>query len=145
MQGAVNLIDDELAIQVSDLFNEVYTSLLLVLGRLFALTEETEEEANALVEASIALMKQAILPLGELLVRLPAGKAHPGLSAGPSFVVRTMHVLPYKSAAWRLLRERIEELAEYTAKLSTEDGAASLVGVRNGLLGVLKMLSPAGS
>ncbi|HEX5368725.1 MAG TPA: ferritin-like domain-containing protein [Dehalococcoidia bacterium] len=140
-QGAVNLIDDEYAIQISDLFNEAYTSFLLVLGRFFALTDESDEEATALAEASFWLMKQAILPLGGMLTRMPAGAAHPGLTAGPSFVVRTMHVLPYKNAAWRLLRERFEELAVYTDNLAGDNPGSSLPGIRDAFVSITAMLT----
>ena len=140
-QGEVNLIDDHFAIEISDLFNEAYTSFLLVLGRFFALTDESEEEATQLAEASFWLMKEAILPLGGMLMRLPAGSAYPGLTAGPSFVVRTMHVLPYKSAAWRLLKERFEELAVYTDGLASQHEGTALPGVRDALVSIAGMLT----
>ncbi len=140
-QGEVNLIDDHFAIEISDLFNECYTSFLLVLGRFFALTDESEEEATALAEASFWLMKQAILPLGGMLVRLPAGAPFPDRTCGPSFVVRTMHVLPYKNAAWRLLKERFEELAVYTDRLAKEHSGSSLPGVRDALISIAGMLT----
>jgi hypothetical protein len=123
--GIVNLIDDEFAIQVSDLFNEVYGAMLQLLARFFVTTTETEEEAAALESASIQLMTGAITPLGDLLTRLPAGSNHPGKNAGPSFVVHTLHPLPYKDAAWALLQERIGELHDYTARLSWSSEAAS--------------------
>ncbi len=116
--GAVNLIDDEFAIQVSDLFNEVYTAMLQLMARFFVTTDETEEEASNLCDASIEAMAGALLPLGELLVRLPAGVNNPNMTAGPSFVVRTLHPLPYKTAAWKLLHERFGELRDYTGQLA---------------------------
>ena len=72
-QGEVNLIDDEFAIQISDLFNEAYTSFLLVLGRFFALTDESEEEAAQLAEASFWLMKSGD-PAARRHARTPAGR-----------------------------------------------------------------------
>ena len=120
--GEFNLITDDLAVDVSDLFNESYVALLNVFARMFVLTEETEEEANTLVEIAIALMVEALLPLGELLCRLPAGPATPGRTAGPSFVVKTMHALPYKHAAWKLLSERFTELGNHAGSLAQEGG-----------------------
>jgi hypothetical protein len=120
--GEYNLITDDLAVDVSDLFNETYVALLNVFARMFVLTDETEEEANALVEVSIALMVEALLPLGELLCRLPAGPETPGRTAGPSFVVRTMHALPYKNAAWHLMNERFTELGKHAGDLARIGG-----------------------
>jgi hypothetical protein len=120
--GGYNLITDDLAIDVSDLFNETYVALLNVFARMFVLTEETEDEVNALVEVAFALMVEALLPLGELLCRLPAGPETPGRTAGPSFVVKTMHALPYKNAAWHLLNERFEELGKHAGDLARIGG-----------------------
>lgn len=118
--GEVNLIDDHFAIQVSDLFNEAYGAMLQILARFFTTTTETEEEAAALGDAAVILMVGTLLPLGELLTRLPAGIGQPGKTAGPSFVVHTMHPLPHKEAAWALIRERCAELRDYTLELATE-------------------------
>ena len=118
MTGAVPLLDSELAVQVSDLFNEIYTLMLHVFARMFILTDETEAEAQKLVGVVMTLMRGAIAPLGDMLVRLPAGPSHPGRNAGPSFVVGTLHPLPYKDAAWFVLSERLEELRAYTEKLA---------------------------
>src|SRR5690606_35944021 len=59
-QGDFNLLTDELAIDVSDLFNEIYGSLLLVLGRFFAPTDETDAECKTLGNVSIDLMKKSL-------------------------------------------------------------------------------------
>jgi hypothetical protein len=120
--GEYNLITNDLAVDVSDLFNEAYVALLNVFARMFVLTEETEAEVNTLVEVSIALMVEALLPLGELLCRLPAGPATPDHTAGPSFAVKTMHALPYKNAAWHLLNERFTELGKHAGDLAKTGG-----------------------
>jgi hypothetical protein len=124
------LIEDEFAIQVSDLFNESYSIMLQLLGRFFIAAEESEMEAAALCDASIDVMVHAVRPLGELLTRLPAGGSHTGLNAGPSFALRAMHALPHKVAARRLLHERLHELSAYTQALSVEqERAASLAAI----------------
>jgi hypothetical protein len=120
----VEIIDDEFAIQISDLFNESYGVMLQLLGRVFIAEEETEEEATALLDASIDVMTHACRPLGELLTRLPAGSSHPGMTAGPSFALRTVHSLPHKVPARRMIRERLHELSTYSQMLSTENAAA---------------------
>src|SRR5690606_38061882 len=121
--GPVNLIDDDFAINVSDLFNEAYGAMLQVLARFFVTTTETEAEATALGDASLAAMSAGLFPLGELLTRLPAGGAHPGKNAGPSFVVHTLHPLPHKDSAWFMLIERFGELRDYTRALEQRNGA----------------------
>jgi hypothetical protein len=146
--GEVNLIDDELTVRVSDLFNETYGAMLNLLGRFFIADEESDAEASTLCDASLEVMKGAIHPLGELLVSLPAGPGHPRLNAGPSFVVRTMHALPHKASAWHLLRERFGELSAYSQRLASEGSAAATLGpVGQSLAKVENMLvhAPVGS
>jgi hypothetical protein len=132
-QGKVNLVDNDLAVHVGDLFNEVYGSLLLVLGRFFAPSEETEEEAQTLCNISMELMKDALLPLGDFLVQLPAGPQNPDHHAGPSFVLRTVHTLPYKHAAWQLIQERLGELSNHALLLSKQEGTGELAAVHDAL------------
>lgn len=140
--GPVNLIDDEDAIRLSDLFNEAYVAMLQLLARFFVTTEETDDEANALCNAAIEAMVGCIVPLGELLSRLPAGPSNPGRNAGPSFVVRTLHALPYKDGAWLLLRERFLELEEYTDSLAKQGGVyAPLEDVRRTFGHIVEQLS----
>jgi len=145
--GEVNVIDDEFAIQVSDLFNEIYGAMLQLLARFLVTTTETEAEAAALESAALQAMTGAITPLGDLLTRLPAGPSHPGKHAGPSFVVHTLHPLPYKEAAWALLQERFEELHGYASWLSGSSRAApaavELAAVADGLGKVLETLRSA--
>lgn len=138
--GPVNLIDNEEAIRVSDLFNEAYVSMLHLLARFFVMTEETDEDGDVLCNTAIETMAGALVPLGELLARLPAGPSNPGRTAGPSFVVRTLHPLPYKDAAWRLLRERFGELADHTDEL-VEDGLDPLRPVADTFKNIVKQLS----
>jgi hypothetical protein len=143
VSGAVDigLLNDTLAIQVSDLFNEVYTAMLNLLARYFIVGSETEQEAGMLMNTSMMAMGRVLAPLGDLLVRLPAGSNHPGHTAGPSFVVGTLHPLPYKESAWYLLHERFGELADYATRLSAENpDAASLAPVGQTLARISKML-----
>lgn len=143
--GPVNLIDDEFTIQVSDLFNEVYGAMLQLLARFFVTTSETEKEATALESAAIQVMVVGLVPLGEMLTRLPAGPGRPGITAGPSFVVHTLHPLPHKDAAWVLLRERCRELADYTAQLAQTAPSESgpLTAVADGLESIVRLLDEA--
>jgi CDGSH-type Zn-finger protein len=125
--GPVNIITDEFAVQVSDLFNESYGAMLQLLGRLFVSFEETDEEAQRLAGGAVDMMAQVVDPLGNLLCRLPAGPSHPGLVSGPSFVLRTVHALPEKPSAWFVLRERLHELSEYALRLAQAPAATDLL------------------
>ncbi|MPZ49502.1 MAG: hypothetical protein GEU75_09430 [Dehalococcoidia bacterium] len=86
-------------------------------------------------------MGQALGPIGDLLTRQPAGGSQPGSNAGPSFVLRTVHALPHKTAAWHLLCERFEELAGYTDELASQTGEAALARAAKALWGVRASLT----
>ena len=79
----VPLVTDPLTRQVMDLFNVSYEVLLLMLQRFFAHTEETDAQLKALADATVALMFQAIKPLGNLVTTLPAGPGLPGPHGRP--------------------------------------------------------------
>jgi hypothetical protein len=140
--GPVNLIDDDLAVKVSDLFNEVYVAMLHLLNRFLVASEETDEEAGKLMNIAMNVMGRSLAPLGELLVRLPAGTLQPGKTAGPSFVVGHIHPLHSKPAAWYVLHERFGELAAYTDQLAAEAGehGPALGGVSKSLSRIVRML-----
>ncbi len=119
-----NLIDDPYTARVSELCNAAYETLLEMLTRFFIHAEETEAELKALIDAAIMLMFDVVRPLGEALTTLPAGPAHPGNTAGASFAIyRSGYALPHRHAAWRVLHERLRELAAYCGGLEDEPRA----------------------
>lgn len=141
--GGVNVFDNETAVQISDLFNETYTAMLQLVARFHVTTDETEKESAALSNAALEAMIGAVVPLGDLLVRMPAGRSQPGFNAGPSFVVRTLHPLPHKDAAWVVLRERFEELRDHAAKIaSSSEELAPLAKVAEKLDRITRLLTP---
>jgi CDGSH-type Zn-finger protein/truncated hemoglobin YjbI len=109
------LVTDPTTRQVMDLFNVSYEVLLLMLQRFLAHTEETDAQLKALADATVALMFQAIKPIGDLVTTLPAGSDYPARTAGPSFELfyESDTVLPHREAAWILLTERLRQAAEY--------------------------------
>jgi CDGSH-type Zn-finger protein/truncated hemoglobin YjbI len=111
----VPLVTDPLTRQVMDLFNVTYEILLLMLQRFFAHTEETDAQLKALADATVALMFQAIRPLGDLVTTLPAGPEYPHRTAGPSFELfyESDYVLPHREAAWILLTQRVRQAAAF--------------------------------
>ena len=75
------VIDDPLTHEVADLFNSAYDTMLLMLLRFFAHTEETDAELEHLSRATLRLMTTVIRPLGEALTKLP--EIVPGGRASP--------------------------------------------------------------
>lgn len=109
---------------VADLFNAAYETMLLMLIRFFAHTEETEEELQTLSSTAVDAMYLLIKPLGQLLTTLPVGSELPDKTAGPTFeFYRTGYLLPHRHSAWLLMHERLLELASYSSQLSKQQSA----------------------
>ncbi len=139
------LVSDPVTQRVMDLFNVSYEILLLMLQRFFAHTEETDPQLKALADATVALMFDALKPLGDLVTMLPAGPDYPGRTAGPSFELfyESDYVLPHREAAWILLTERIRQAADFCepggpCEPRVTDG---LRDVRSGLAGIADALA----
>ena len=130
-----SLIDDPLSVDVGNLFDGCYELMVQMLGRLFVHAEESEAELTDLANTTVRLMVEVIEPLGEMLTLLPAGPAHPGFSAGPSFrLSRGASIPTHKEAAWFVFHERLTELSAYCRFLQSNKGAPSaLVRVRDSL------------
>ena len=110
----INLIEDPLSIDISNLFDGSYELLMQMLGRLFLHGEESEDQSTQLTDITVGMMMDVLGPLGEILTTLPAGASHPGLTAGPSFrLSRDVNTPPHQSAAKALFIERLKELSAY--------------------------------
>ena len=124
----VNLIEDPLSIDISNLFDGCYELLIQMLGRLFAHGDESEDELSKLSDITEGLMVDVIGPLGDALTRLPAGPSHSGLMAGPSFrFSRDVNAPPHQDAARALFVERFKELSAYCGFLQTEGFLSSVL------------------
>ena len=124
----VNLIEDPLSIDISNLFDGCYELLMQMLGRLFLHMGESETQLTRLSDITVGLMTDVIGPLGEALTTLPAGPSHPGLTAGPSFrFSRDVQTPPHQAAAWALFIERLKELSAYCGFLQTEGIMSSVL------------------
>jgi hypothetical protein len=139
-------IGDRVASGCGDLFNVSYETLLLVLGRFFAHTEETDAQLGTLARSALTLMLGAIKPLGDLLTTLPVGPDYPGLNAGPSFELfyQSDYLLPHRDAAWALLEERVREAASFCGlvrELAPDHVADRLATVGEALTGVADSLA----
>ena len=121
-------ITDPLTVQVADLFNAIYETTLQTLSRYFVHSGETDGQVRALATTAKHLMNWVMRPLGSLLTTLPVGPDRPGVLAGPAFeiVQPSFYVLPHRVAAWRILTERLEQLAARADWLSGTAGLAQL-------------------
>ena len=121
-------ITDPLTVQVADLFTAVYETTLQTLSRYFVHSGETDGQVRALATTAKHLMNWVMRPLGSLLTTLPVGPDRPGVLAGPAFeiVQPSFYVLPHRVAAWRILTERLEQLAARADRLSGTAGLAQL-------------------
>jgi hypothetical protein len=107
------LISDTRTAAVADLFNGCYETLIEVLLRFFLHEGTGDAEMATLSNAAVDAMFTVIAPLGRLLTRLPVGPEAPGKTAGPTFdIIRRSYLLPHRNAAWVILRERLQELAD---------------------------------
>ena len=132
----VNLLEDPLSIDISNLFDGCYELLMQMLGRLFAHGEESEDELTRLSEITEGLMVDIIGPLGDALTRLPAGPSHSGLTAGPSFrFSRDVNAPPHRDPARVLFIERFKELSAYCGFLQTEGSLSSVIARVRATLG----------
>ncbi|MDQ2902406.1 MAG: CDGSH iron-sulfur domain-containing protein [Chloroflexota bacterium] len=113
------VIREPLSHEVADLFNVAYDTMLLMLLRFFAHTDETEAELEHLSRSTLRLMTTVIRPLGEVLTKMPIDQsALPGKTAGPGFGYnRDVHLLPHKQSAWTFFGERLWHLATVATKL----------------------------
>lgn len=116
--GAVaNPIDDPLAGRVAALFDSVYSLMLRMLAWSFEFDSAgNTAQLKKFCNVAIDIMPRVLLPLGEGLMLMPAGKKYPGKTAGPGFGL-TRHIMlpPSPDIALRLCRERVGELAELAA------------------------------
>jgi hypothetical protein len=85
-------------------------------------------------------MNWVMRPLGSILTSLPLGPERPGVLAGPAFeiVQPSFYVLPHRQAAWRILAERLEELADRAERLSGTAGLEPLAKLATDLHGMAR-------
>jgi hypothetical protein len=114
-----NPIEDALSLEVAALFDSAYSLMLRMLAWSFAV-ENTgiEPQVRRFCDVAIDFMPRVILPLGEGLMLMPAGKSYPGKTAGPGFGLTRHVVLPNDAGnARKLCQERLRELAAIAAGL----------------------------
>ncbi|HEY2957862.1 MAG TPA: ferritin-like domain-containing protein [Actinomycetota bacterium] len=140
VDAGVATITDPLTVQVADLFNVIYETTLQALSRYFVHSGETDRQVTTLATTAKHLMNWVMRPLGSLFTTLPLGPDRPGVLAGPAFeiVQPSFYVLPHRQAAWRILTERLDELAGRAERLSTAAGLGNLIELAADLRGMAR-------
>ena len=135
--GQATLIQDPLTRRVADLFNAVYEVILQLQSRYFIHHGETPDELETLAKTVKHLMNWVMRQLGPVLTALPVGPEFPGRTSGPAFeIVRpAFFVLPHRDAAWKILRERMETLADVSARLAKDVSPEVMTKVAGNLRG----------
>jgi hypothetical protein len=124
VESEVNIIDDPLSVDVSNLFDGCYELMVQMLGRLFVHAEESEADLKQIADSTAQMMTDVLLPLGSALTAMPAGPSFPGQNAGPSFrLSRGASIPTHHDAAWIIFKERLTELSAYARFLQTEENA----------------------
>lgn len=128
-------IEADRAATVVDLANALYAHMLRLLIQAFGRIGPASERA-LLLDAAIGLM-QAMTPVAEFAARLPAREGESMCTAGVSFAtLRSLAPLPQGPAEWRMLTERMGELAGAARTIASWDPRlASASGVLNRLSG----------
>ncbi|MFS2186766.1 ferritin-like domain-containing protein [Mucilaginibacter sp. Mucisp84] len=116
------LILDEDTHCAADIFNMSYDTMLQMLLRFFAHSDETEEELEMLSRATLRIMTTVIRPMGEALAKMPLGDPeNAALMAGPGFGYnRDITLLPHKESAWVFFCERLFNLAKEATALAEQ-------------------------
>jgi hypothetical protein len=73
-------------------------------------------------------MNWVMRELGPVLTTMPVGPSHPGQTAGPTFdIARPANLLlSHQDAAWKIIKERLDELEQACASLSNKAGLSAL-------------------
>jgi hypothetical protein len=145
VEAKVAAIGDPLTAQVADLFNAIYETTLQALSRYFVHSGETAGQVTTLATTAKHLMNWVMRPLGSVLTTLPLGPDQPGVMAGPAFeiVQPSFYVLPHRDAAWRILTERLDELAGRADRLSGTAGLGKLTELAEALHGMARDVASA--
>lgn len=114
------LITHPLSLEVAKLFNLVYETMMMILIRFYAGTDEGDTETTAMQEiAFFPLMTMGIRPLAEVLMELPLDETNSGVRAGPTFeATRSFKFLPHQDAAWQVLQEYLDELGAEATRVA---------------------------
>jgi hypothetical protein len=126
-------IKDPRTRRVSQLFDDAYGTLLLLLMRFFAHSDESSADLTGLQRAAFfPMMTTVIRPLAELLTLLPTGSSG---TAGPAFrLERSITLNPHREPAWLIIQGELDDLAATAEGLSGDYGYPDEVRTRLNLM-----------
>jgi hypothetical protein len=111
------LVTDPVTRAVLEISNDAYDVLVEALLGYFA-GNSHDGAAPGVKAATLELMTTVVRPLGELLTRMPVGREHPGLHAGPGFAVGAgLSLPPHPDTARRVMAERLDHAAAAARRL----------------------------
>jgi rubrerythrin len=118
------IINDPDTLEIAELFNAVYGTMMLMLMQFYAFAGESTEQREGLRATARQMMSGVVRPLGEILTQLPARGDLPGKTAGPGFEFYTdLRVPGDRRNSWMIIHERFAHEAEGCKRLADKTGA----------------------
>ena len=125
----VALISDPVTSKVVDLGNALYALMMRTFAQVFSPAPLPRELRVGLSVAATEIMS-VMGRVGDVATQLPAGRDHPGATAGLTFALSLSSGQLVQRCAAQILGERVRELANAAAKL---EASAALPGVADRL------------
>jgi hypothetical protein len=117
-EGAT-LITHEVTREVAELFNDIYSSMLLMLMQYYGYGGESATQRTMLRDSCRRMMSAVVRPLAEVLTEMPATEDSDGKNAGPGFEIYSgLRLAPDMANRWTVLQERLNQEAEDASSLS---------------------------
>jgi rubrerythrin len=118
------IINDPDTLEIAELFNAVYGTMMLMLMQFYAFAGEAFEQREGLRATIRQMMSGVVRPLGEILTQMPARADLPGKTAGPGFEFYTdLRVPSDRRNSWLIFHERLVHEAQACKRLAQKDGA----------------------
>jgi len=138
--SGATIINDSDTLQIAELFNAVYGTMMLMLMHFYSFASENAEQREGLRATVRQMMSGVVRPLGEILTQLPARDDLPGKTAGAGFESYTdLRVPGDRRNSWTIIHERLAHEAEGCRRLAVKAGAPQrLAFLRENLEGLAR-------
>jgi hypothetical protein len=121
-EGAT-LIEHEVTREVAELFNDIYSTMLLMLIQYYSYGGESASQRVMLRDSCRRMMSAVVRPLAEVLTEMPATNEPEGGKAGPGFEIYSgMRLAPDRANRWTVLQERLRQEVEDSRALAQYSG-----------------------
>jgi len=121
-EGAT-LIAHEVTREVAELFNDIYSTMLLMLIQYYSYGGENASQRVMLRDSCRRMMSAVVRPLAEVLTEMPATNEPEGGKAGPGFEIYSgMRLAPDRANRWTVLQERLRQEVEDSRALAQYSG-----------------------